>query len=278
MWEYSEKVLEHYRNPRNVGKIDDADIIGEAGSLACGDSLKLYIKLDGNVIKDAKFQTFGCGSAVASSSILTEMIIGKTLDEVKKITNKDIADALGGLPQEKMHCSVMGQEALEDALKKYYKEDGWEEIEFPSGKKESDKVICTCFNVTEGQILEAVKINGLKTVEEVTNYTKAGGACGRCKGAIKNILDEYWQKESSTEELTPTQKILKINKVIDQQISPQLQKDGGDIELVDVEGNTVKVKLTGMCSGCKNASMTIKSFVESILKDKVDSNLTVEQV
>ena len=278
MWEYSEKVLEHYRNPRNVGKIDDADIIGEAGSLACGDSLKLYIKLDGNVIKDAKFQTFGCGSAVASSSILTEMIIGKTLDEVKKITNKDIADALGGLPQEKMHCSVMGQEALEDALKKYYKEDGWEEIEFPSGKKESDKVICTCFNVTEGQILEAVKINGLKTVEEVTNYTKAGGACGRCKGAIKNILDEYWQKESSTEELTPTQKILKINKVIDQQISPQLQKDGGDIELVDVEGNIVKVKLTGMCSGCKNASMTIKSFVESILKDKVDSNLTVEQV
>ena len=162
--------------------------------------------------------------------------------------------------------------------KKYYKEDGWEEIEFPSGKKESDKVICTCFNVTEGQILEAVKINGLKTVEEVTNYTKAGGACGRCKGAIKNILDEYWQKESSTEELTPTQKILKINKVIDQQISPQLQKDGGDIELVDVDGNTVKVKLTGMCSGCKNASMTIKSFVESILKDKVDSNLTVEQV
>ena len=279
MWEYSEKVLDHYRNPRNVGKMDDADIIGEAGSLACGDSLKLYIKLDGNVIKDAKFQTFGCGSAVASSSILTEMIIGKTLDEVKKITNKDIAEALGGLPQEKMHCSVMGQEALEDALKKYYKEeDGWEEFEITESSDNHDKVICTCFNVTEGQILEAVKINGLKTVEEVTNYTKAGGACGRCRGAIKNILEEYWNKTSSEEELTPTQKILKINKVIDQQISPQLQKDGGDIELVDVDGNTVKVKLTGMCSGCKNASMTIKSFVESILKDKVDSNLTVEQV
>lgn len=90
MWEYSEKVLEHYRHPRNVGKIDNADLIGEAGSLACGDSLKLYIKLDGSVIKDAKFQTFGCGSAVASSSILTEMIIGKTLEEAKKLLIKTL--------------------------------------------------------------------------------------------------------------------------------------------------------------------------------------------
>ncbi len=276
MWEYSEKVLDHYRNPRNVGKIDDADLIGEAGSLACGDSLKLYIKLDGKVIKDAKFQTFGCGSAVASSSILTEMIIGKTIDEAAKITNKDIADELDGLPQEKMHCSVMGHEALEDAIKKYYGEDviALEEGLTPSG----EKIVCTCFNVTENQIWEAIKVNGLKTVEEITNYTKAGGACGRCKGIIKDMLDTYYKKEGQAQELTPTQKILKISKVIDQQISPQLQKDGGDVELIDVEGNKVKVKLTGMCSGCKNASMTLKNFVETILKDKVDSMLEVKQV
>lgn len=276
MWEYSEKVLEHYRHPRNVGKIDNADLIGEAGSLACGDSLKLYIKLDGSVIKDAKFQTFGCGSAVASSSILTEMIIGKTLEEAKKITNKDIADELGGLPQEKMHCSVMGQEALEDALKKYY---GKEEIEKEAGLPQSgDKIVCTCFNVTENQIWEAIKVNGLKTVEEVTNYTKAGGACGRCKGVIKDIIETYLRKEGQAPVMTAAQKILKIGRVIDQQISPQLQKDGGDIELIDVEGNKVKVKLTGMCSGCKNATMTLKAFVESVLKDKVDSSLEVEQV
>ena len=276
MWEYSEKVLDHYRNPRNVGKIDDADLIGEAGSLACGDSLKLYIKLDGKVIKDAKFQTFGCGSAVASSSILTEMIIGKTIDEAAKITNKDIADELDGLPQEKMHCSVMGHEALENAIKKYYGEDviAMEEGLNPSG----EKIICTCFNVTENQIWEAIKVNGLKTVDEVTNYTKAGGACGRCRGVIKDMLETYYKKAGQTAELTPTQKILKISKVIDQQISPQLQKDGGDVELVDVDGNKVKVKLTGMCSGCKNATMTLKSFVESVLKDKVDKNLEVEQV
>jgi len=277
MWDYSEKVLDHYRNPRNVGKIDNADLIGEAGSLACGDSLKLYLKLDGKKIVDAKFQTFGCGSAVASSSILTEMIIGKTLDEAKKITNKDIAEELGGLPQEKMHCSVMGHEALEDALKKYYGND----IEDDLPKESADKIVCTCFNVTENQIWEAIKVNNLKTVEEVTNYTKAGGACGRCKGLIKDIIDTYYKgvnKGDAKEPLTVTQKILKISKVIEQQISPELQKDGGDIEFVDLDGNKVKVKLTGMCQGCKNAQMTIKSFVESILKDKVDSSLEVEQV
>ena len=278
MWEYSEKVLDHYRHPRNVGKIEDADLIGEAGSLACGDSLKLYIKLDGNVIKDAKFLTFGCGSAVASSSILTEMIIGKTLEEASKITNKDIAKELDGLPQEKMHCSVMGHEALEDALKKYFGDESDEWQEFGEHQKSGEKIICTCFNVTENQIWEAIKINGLKSVEEVTNYTKAGGACGRCKGIIKDMIDTYLKKENKVNELTPTQKILKISKVIDQQISPQLQKDGGDIELIDVEGNKVKVKLTGMCSGCKNASMTLKAFVESVLRDKVDKNLEVEQV
>ena len=279
MWDYSEKVLDHYRNPRNVGKIDDADIIGEAGSLACGDSLKLYIKLDGNVIKDAKFLTFGCGSAVASSSILTEMIIGKTLDEVKKITNKDIADQLGGLPQQKMHCSVMGREALEDALKKYYGEDSdeWKEIEIGGKQQAGEKVICTCFNVTENQILEAIKVNGLKTVEEVTDYTKAGGACGQCKGLIQHVIDDYY-KNQAPKPLTQTQKILKINTVIQEQISPQLQKDGGDIELVDIDGNTVKVKLIGVCSGCKNASMTLKGFVESVLKEKVDKDIVVEQV
>lgn len=272
MWDYSEKVMEHYRNPRNVGRIENADLIGEAGSLACGDSLKLYIKLKDGIVEDAKFQTFGCGSAVASSSILTEMIIGKSLDDVRKITNKDIADELGGLPPEKMHCSVMGQEALEDALKKYYGND----VEIGFSSQADDKIICTCFDVKESTIIEAIEQNGLKTIDEVTNYTKAGGACGRCKGAIQKILDTYASKPSS--KLSPAQMILKINKVIETVIAPELQKDGGDIELVDIEDNKVLVKLQGRCSSCKNSILTLKSFVETTLQDKVSSDIEVIQV
>ncbi|MBP7211377.1 Fe-S cluster assembly protein NifU [bacterium] len=276
MWDYSEEVMEHYRNPKNVGKIDNADAIGEAGSLVCGDALKLYLKInDDGIIEDAKFQTFGCGSAVASSSMLTEMIIGKSLDEVKKITNKDIADKLGGLPPEKMHCSVMGHEALEDALKKYFNE----EITIPV----YTKMVCTCFNVSEDLIKEAIETNNLKTVEEITNYTKAGGACGRCKDKIQAILNSYTsgkveEKAPVKKELTATQKILKINSIIENQISTELRKDGGDIELIDIDGNKVYVKLQGSCSGCKNSTLTIKNFVETTLKEHVCADIEVVEV
>lgn len=283
MWDYSEKVMDHYRNPRNVGTIDDADAIGIAGSLTCGDQLKIYLKInENNVVTDAKFQTFGCGSAVASSSILTEMIIGKTVDEVRKITNKDIADELGGLPPEKMHCSVMGYEALEDALKNY-KADGYVDLdelrndEISQQKKE--KIICTCFQITENVILDAIRQNNLKTVEEVTNYTKSGGACGRCKDSIQAIIDNYYnQKTEEVENLTPTQWILKVNNVIETQISPELQKDGGDIELVDIKEKTIYVKLRGRCSGCKNSMMTLKTFVEATLKNSLGNDITVIEV
>lgn len=283
MWDYSDKVIDHYRNPRNVGKIDNADAIGEAGSLACGDSLKIYLKINNGIVTDAKFQTFGCGSAVASSSILTEMIIGKTIDEVKKITNKDIADQLGGLPPEKMHCSVMGYEALEDALKNYDDYTDLDDIRNEEeANKQREKIVCTCFGITENVIWDAIKINGLKTVEEITNYTKAGGACGKCKGLIQDIIDTYYKKEEQEEKtastLSPAQKILKINNVIENQISNELRKDGGDITLVDIDGNKVMVKLRGKCSGCKNSHLTIKAFVEKTLRDTVDANIEVVEV
>ena len=279
MWDYTEEVLDHYRNPRNVGKIDNADAIGEAGSLACGDALKIYLKIENGIVVDAKFQTFGCGSAVASSSMMTEMIIGKPLEEIKKLTNKDIADALGGLPPEKMHCSVMGHEALEDALKNYYHDDNMFD---DKESQTTDKIVCTCFGFNEKQIWNAIKENNLKTLEEVTNYTKAGGACGRCKGVIQDIINTYLHKEEKTKKEKPSmssaQKILKINKIIESQIAPELQKDGGDIELVDIDGNKVYVKLHGRCSQCRNSILTLKAFVEQTLKDSIDSEIEVINV
>lgn len=279
MWDYSEKVMDHYRNPRNVGKIDDADAVGSAGSLACGDQLKIYLKIKNGIVTDAKFQTFGCGSAVASSSILTEMIIGKPISEVKKITNKDIADQLEGLPPEKMHCSVMGYEALEDALQGYEDYQDLEDIRAEEQEKK-EKIVCTCFGITENLIWDAIKQNGLTTVEEITNYTKAGGACGKCKGLIQDIIDTYYKKEESkkSEGLSPAQRILKINSIIENQISHELQKDGGDITLVDIDGNKVYVKLRGKCSGCKNSMLTLKKFVEMTLKDTVSKDIEVIEV
>ncbi|MBQ1892356.1 MAG: Fe-S cluster assembly scaffold protein NifU [Firmicutes bacterium] len=121
---YSDKVFDHFRNPRNVGVIEDADGIGEVGNTVCGDIMKMYLKIDNDVVTDVKFETFGCGSAIASSSMATEMIKGKPLSEVMKLTNKAVAEALDGLPAHKMHCSVLAEEAIQAALKDYYQRKG----------------------------------------------------------------------------------------------------------------------------------------------------------
>ena len=266
MWEYSDTVKEHYKNPKNVGSIENADAIGEAGALTCGDALKLYLKIEKDIVIDAKFQTFGCGSAVASSSMLTEMIIGKPLKEVEKITNKDIIDKLGGLPPEKTHCSVMGKEALEDALKNYY---GYE-----VGKKSAKKIICNCFSVTEEAIKEAIE-HGAKTVKEVTEATYAGGACGRCKENIQHIIDEIIGKKEEQKKLTPVQFAIKVNSILENTIAPELAKDGGGIELIDINGKDIYVKLKGACSKCLSATVTLKNFVEKRLKELIDQEITL---
>ncbi|MBQ9458746.1 MAG: Fe-S cluster assembly scaffold protein NifU [Oscillospiraceae bacterium] len=117
---YSEKVMDHFRNPRNVGVIEDADAVGEVGNAKCGDIMKMYFKIEGDTLADVKFETFGCGSAIASSSMATELIKGKPLSEVAQLTNKAVAEALDGLPDYKMHCSVLAEEAIQSALEDYY--------------------------------------------------------------------------------------------------------------------------------------------------------------
>ena len=284
MWNYTEKMMEHFKNPRNVGEIEDPDAVGEVGNIVCGDALKLTLKIDKktDVIMDAKFQTFGCASAIASSSVLTEMIKGKTVEEASKITNKDIADYLGGLPDEKMHCSVMGMEALEKAIANY------RGTPVKKGTVEEEKIICKCFSVTDKKIIRAIKENSLKTVEEVTNFTKAGGGCGKCKPEIQKLLDEFWQKEATKgaragveherKKLTNLEKIELVKKVIEEEIRPHLKRDGGDIKLVDIDRDKVYVRFLGACVGCPGSGITLKGFLEKKLKEVVDENIEVEEV
>ncbi|MBN1765046.1 MAG: Fe-S cluster assembly protein NifU [Sedimentisphaerales bacterium] len=283
MWDYTEKVKEHFFNPRNVGVIEDPDGVGEVGSLACGDALKLMFKLDdAGRIADVKFQTFGCGSAIASSSALTEMIKGKTLEEAEKITNQDIADFLGGLPEQKMHCSVMGREALEAAIENY--RTGGSGVHQLEGE-----VICTCFGVTDKEIERVVRENNLTTVEQVTNYCKAGGGCGGCHPDIEDIIAR--QRSQGREQPAPVapapkpvprsmtniQKIKKIEQALDEHVRPALQADGGDLDLIDIIGDKVIIAFRGMCAHCQVAEYTMSEVVQKRLREFVSPDIIVEE-
>jgi NifU-like protein len=278
MWVYTDKVKELFDNPKNVGEVEDADGVGEVGSLSCGDALKLTFKLDEKGrISEAKFQTFGCASAIASSSALTEMIIGKTLEEAETITNQDIVEYLGGLPDKKMHCSVMGQEALRAAVANYRGE------KLP---KEDSDIVCECFGVTEKEIEDAILDNSLTTLEQVTDYTKAGGGCGSCHERIEGMLQqilgqaemEIEPKKPVKSRLSNIQKMKLIEETLEREIQPTLAKDGGSIELVDIIGDRVLVALRGACATCVASDITLKHYVESKLRELVTDNLVVEEV
>ncbi|HSV97728.1 MAG TPA: Fe-S cluster assembly protein NifU [Spirochaetota bacterium] len=281
MWDYTDKVKDLYKHPKNVGTIDNADAVGEVGSIVCGDALTLYLKIEDNIIKDAKFQTFGCGSAIASSSALTEMIIGRTVEEAEKITNRDIADYLGGLPEQKMHCSVMGREALEKALA------DWRGEEVAPHEETEGDVICQCFGVTDPLIRKVIRENNLKTVEDVTNYTKAGGACGSCIPKIEDILNEELKKQPASagaevkKEKLPLSNIKRmqlVEETISDVVRPILQKDGGNIELVDIDGKKVMVALRGACANCLVSDVTLKNLVQEKLREFVEDDIEVIEV
>jgi NifU-like protein len=307
MWDYTDKVKDYFFNPKNAGVLSEANAVGEVGAIACGDALKLMLNVDPTtqIILDAKFQTFGCGSAIASSSALTELVIGKTLDEALKITNQDIADFLGGLPPEKMHCSVMGYEALQSAVANF-RGEVWKD------DHEEGALVCKCFGVDEGLIERAIKMNKLTSVEQVTDYTKAGGGCLTCFDKLEEILSranaelvaegvlpehEAYRvgaadpkklkekaKAAKTQQapiefsplkpsspipppsagLTNLQKIRLIEEVIEE-LRPYLRKDGGDCELVDVDGSNVLVNLSGACVGCQMSSVTISGIQERLI-------------
>jgi NifU-like protein len=274
MWEYTDKVKKYFLHPKNIGEIDNPDAAGDVGSITCGDALRLTLKIDKNTNKivDAKFQTFGCASAIASSSALTELIKGKTLDEALQVSNQDIAEFLGGLPKEKMHCSVMGREALEAAIANYRGQ--------PRVIEEEGRLVCKCFDVTEEKIRKIVIENHLTTVDEVTDYTKASGGCGECREEIEAILRDIWsvkipEKPAIPKKLTNLQKIALIQEIIEREIRPRLQADGGDIELIDIDGNKVSIALRGMCTGCLMSDVTVNS-IQDKLRELVSEGIVMD--
>jgi NifU-like protein len=284
MWDYTDKVREHFLNPKNVGEISDADAVGEVGSLACGDALKLFLKLDEKKerIVDAKFQTFGCASAIASSSALTEIIKGKTLDEAMHVSNQEIAEFLGGLPEEKMHCSVMGQEALEVAIAKYRggPVPGHDHDHLHPDME--GEIVCKCFGITDQFLRKVILENKLHTAEQVTHFTKAGGGCGGCVPRIKELIDEVMGGQSKEErrrpeKLTNLRRMQLIQDILEKEVRPLLWADGGDLELIDISGTTVQIAFRKACAGCVSSGHTAK-FVEQKLREFVDEEIRVEEV
>ena len=281
MWDYTKAVKEHFLNPKNAGQIDNPDLDATVGNITCGDALRLMVKLDPDQrIVDAKFQTFGCASAIASSDALIELIMGKTLDEAGKITNDDIAQYLGGLPDEKMHCSVMGMEALQKAISQFKGE--------PFALEDEGEIICHCFGVTDKLIEKVVAEHGLRTVEEVTHYTKAGGGCGACHPKIEQIIARVQRLAATAKPkpaeaapkpvLTNLQRIKRIEEVVESEIRPMLKADSGDIDLIDVEGKTVKVAFRGHCAWCRVRDFTLEGTVAAKLREMVDPDIVVVDV
>ena len=280
MWNYSQKMMDHFLNPRNAGEVESPDATGQVGNLVCGDSMKLTLKIDRGTqrITDAKFLTFGCASAIASASALTELVTGKTVEEALEISDDDIAQFLEGLPPEKMHCSVLGADALRAAIAGYRGEAP------PESVIDEKDLVCHCFQVTRQKIEDAVRAHGLTTVEQVTNYTKAGGGCGKCKDRIAEIIAEVRGEARAARperpgRMTNLERIKRIEEAIEKDIRPALRADGGDIVLVDVEktpeGPRVTVSLRGRCAACISSGMTLRHFIEQTLRERVDPQILV---
>ena len=302
MWDYSDKVKDHFLHPRNARVIEDANAVGDVGSIICGDALRLMLKVNPttNVIEDAAFQTYGCGSAIASSSALTEMVKGLTLEEAETITNQQIADYLGGLPPEKMHCSVMGREALDAAIAHYHGKT-YEHAH------DDGEIVCHCFGVGVNKIKKAVWENHLTTVEDVTNYTKAGGGCMSCHMRIEEIIDEVWvdlercgvprpgyvpteipsikiqtvaepapviEEQAALDNKTLSSEIYdNVVQVLDE-VKSGLVPDGSSVELVAIDGDTVTVKLSGQVANGLMSDMTL-TFISKKLAESVGREIAV---
>lgn len=306
--EYSQKVQDLMNNPQNMGEITQEQakqrggklIVADFGAESCGDAVRLYWLVDEetNIIKDAKFKSFGCGTAIASSDTMAELCIGKTVDEAVKITNLDVEFAMRDNPQtpavppQKMHCSVMAYDVIKAAAAKY---KGVNPEDF-----EDEIIVCECARVSLGTIKDVIKLNDLKTVEEITNYTKAGAFCGSCIKPGGHESKDYYlvdilaevraemEKEKMQnqangnvefETMTVVGQLKAVEEIIDADIRPMLIMDGGNMEIIDIqktnENIDIYIRYLGACSGCASGATGTLFAIEDILKNKLSQRIRV---
>jgi len=307
--EYSQKVQDLMNNPQNMGEITEEQaeamgaklIVADFGAESCGDAVRLYWAVDPktDVILESKFKSFGCGTAIASSDTMAELCKGKTVDEAVKITNIDVEKAMRdepdtpAVPPQKMHCSVMAYDVIKKAAAQYKGVD--------MDSFEEDIIVCECARVSLSTLREVIRLNDLTTVEQITDYTKAGAFCKSCirPGGheekdiyLVDLLEEYEKEKmakaadatlSGTDmpfkEMTIVQKIKAVDKVIDENIRQMLIMDGGDMEILDIKENgehiDIYIRYLGACSGCASSSTGTLFAIENILKEKLDPNIRV---
>ncbi len=318
-WEYSEKTKQlfmdavHGKPGTHLGEIEDPDGFGEHGSIACGDALRFTFRVrrhptdpTKDVITEARYLTFGCTSAIAASEALCTLIErgGFTPIEALKVQNKEIVEFLEGLPQQKIHCSVMGAEALESAVFNWAQKRGVDldklGIRIHADESKEGRIVCKCFGLSEPYLRRKIEELNLRTIAEVTNATKAGGACASCHhapGGLQDLLDEVWGKGAKTlrivpsvpkiseppkpaepAALSPYRYMKTVEKTVEEVVRPMLAADGGNLEIVDIKDNLVFCRLEGACAGCASAGQTLRLMVEKTLKDLVDERIRVVQV
>jgi NifU-like protein len=308
LWEsYSSKVNDRMLNPRHLGEITEADaaargarlVVADWGAEVCGDAIRAFWLVDAKSsrILDAKYKTFGCGSAIASSDMMCELIIGKTVDEAMKITNIDVERALrddedtAAIPPQKMHCSVMAYDVIRKAAAEYKGVD--------MDSLEEEEIVCQCARVSLRTIKEVIRINDLKTVEDITHYTKAGAFCKSCirpgghesrkrylVDILRDVRAEMERERARTApeaksfaELGLIQKHRAVEKILDEKVRPNLLKDGGNIEVVDMKqsGDVTEVHISylGACKGCPSAAVGTLTYIEDFLKAELDDRIKV---
>jgi len=317
-WNYSQKTTDLFMNAvqggpgSHLGEIEDPDGLGEHGSIACGDALRFTFKVDRHpedptkdVITEARYLTFGCTSAIAASEALCAIIEEGNFTPIQalEISNDDIVKYLEGLPKQKIHCSVMGAEALEAAIFNWAQRRGVDlaelGIDIRHDEQEEGRLVCTCFGLTEPYLLRKIEELQLKTIPDITDAVKAGGACMSCHhtpGGLQDLLNQVWGKPPTTfkelpilttagvpgepakPSMSPFKFAKEVERVIDESARPHLQKDGGDLEVVDIKDTVVYCRLTGACSDCMSSGTTIKMLVEQALKDQVDERIRVVSV